>query len=440
MAHNPFYHRGPIRESIHFYDRQHETGQLANLIRTSQSVSIVGPRRIGKTSLLYHLLGEEVRTEHGLLLPDYVLVPIDAEGVEQASSLAVYALLLNGIHDALGRDKESGADTVSYRDLSSEIKSLHQSGAKVAFLIDEFELLAANQNLDPPFFSSLRGLATRYAVSYVLASQHPLVSLVYADDSVLSSPFFNIFATVPLGLFDEKTARDMVADLLGRAAMTLPEPTLDAIADLAGPHPFFVQIAAYHACEMTRSGGQWDEQRTAMMGDRFYEEAQHHYLYYWNGLDATQRNVLANLTAAQHDPGARDALRRLQMQCLVVRTDSGCRHVSSSLQRFVRLQDIEGLVQEGRFVIDLQRRTVTVAGELLELSKTQFKLLAHLAQHGGYVVASRALEAHVWEDEYVGDPERLKAAVKHLRRALGPWAKCVINVRGVGYALRMGGQ
>mgnify|MGYP001100004926 CR=1 FL=1 len=436
MAHNSFYHRGAIRESTCFYDRQHETEQIATLLRTSQSVSIVGPRRIGKTSLLYHLLDEKVRADYGLLPSAHVIASRDAEGMEQASLSEVYALFINGILEAIGEDGKAEVRAASYRDLDSQIKSLHQSGTQVAFFIDEFDLLAANQNLDPAFFSGLRGLATRYAVSYVLTSQRPLISLVYADDSVLSSPFFNIFATVPLGLFDASTARQMVMHFLSKGAMTLPQLALDAIAELAGPHPFFVQIAAYHACELMRSVDKWDERSTAQLSDRFYDEAHQHYLYYWYGLDEMERNTLANLVAAQHDPGKREELYRLRLQCLIIPIDSGYRYVSSALLRFVRRQQVEGLVQVEPFVIDLLRRTVTVAGESLELSKTQFELLVQLAQRGGQVVTNRELEAHVWQDEYVGDPERLKAAIKHLRHGLGSWAACVANVRGVGYALR----
>ena len=86
----------------------------------------------------------------------------------------------------------------------------------LALLIDEFEALAGNPALDPSFFSGLRGLATRYTLSFVVASQRPLISLAFADRSVLSSPFFNIFATVPLGLFTAEQSRAMTTALLDR--------------------------------------------------------------------------------------------------------------------------------------------------------------------------------------------------------------------------------
>ena len=444
MTDNPFYHRGPIRESTYFCDRERETEQIASLLRVSQSVSIVGPRRIGKTSLLYFLLAPEVRAAHGLLAPQYAFACMDAQGAGQSSASEVYALLLDALRDALAQchieaQALAEANSPDYHLLDTTLKWLNQRGTTVAFFIDEFELLAANRNLDPSFFSGLRGLATRYSVSYLLASQRPLISLVYADDSVLSSPFFNIFMTVPLGTFDDRAACDLLHTLLAKAQTGLPEPALQAVLELAGPHPFFLQVAAYHAYELARCAAPWDEQITMQLAELFYQEAHPHYLYAWRNLTELERYALANLAMAQHDPSAGEALRLLQQQSLILPTGSGYRCLSSSLQRFVRTQSVRELLQAGPFVIDLRQRIVTVDHETLRLTKTQFDLLTCLAQREGQVVTTQELEEGIWRDQYVEDPERLKAAIKHLRRALGVWGGWVANERGVGYALRAKG-
>lgn len=439
MRQNPFYHRGPIREPGDFFGRQRETQQVAGLLRVAQSVSVVGPRRVGKTSLLYHLQSLDVRATHGLLEPIYVFANINAEGLTQAPLAAVYAHILEALRDRLPKLEalQQSAALPDYHAVDAALKALTALGSQVTFFIDEFEALAANPNLDPSFFSGLRGLATRYAVSYVIASQQPLIALVYADHSVLSSPFFNIFATVPLGLFDESTAQQMVPAFLARARAALPEPALSAIAELSGPHPFFIQLAAYHACELARSTEKWDQRVLTRLADAFYDEAQSHYLYAWHNLVDAERYTLANLPAAQQEAGAREALRQLQDQCLIVaHPEGGYGYLSTALRRFVRCQQVPGLLQVEPLVIDLRRRSVVAGEELLPLTKTQFDLLATLAEYEGRVVTNRALEERVWKDEYVEDPERLKAAIKHLRRALGSYASCVINERGVGYALR----
>lgn len=436
---NPFFHRGAIRDPAYFYNRTRETDQVATLIRTSQSVSVIGPRRIGKTSFLYHLQDASVRAQYGLSSPEHVFVPLDIEGMEGASVAEIYALFSNRLREAapdLAGEPEATAASASYRNLDHLVRLVHRRGDKITFLIDEFELLAANPNLDPSFFSALRGLATRYALSYVIVSQQPLISLVYADNSVLSSPFFNIFAVVPLGLFSEQESRRMVLDLLSRTSVQFPEEALQAIIELAGPHPFFVQIAAYLVYEALQSGA-WDASTASWLAARFYEQAQPHYLYYWNNLTELERYVLANLVVMREDRGAQESLYRLRQQCLIRQVEGSLRYLSASLERFVREQQVPGLLQVAPFVIDLKNYQVTVEGTPLQLTKTQFQILAYLAQRDGQVATSQEIERNVWHDEYVENPERLKAAIKYLRRALGPWAGCIVNERGVGYALRM---
>ena len=444
MARNPFYHRGPIRESGYFCNRQQETDQVASLLRVSQSVSVVGPRRIGKTSMLNHLQASEVRATHGLLPPRHLIAAVDAEGMGQAPAEQVHALLLDSLHEAadacgVAWPGPAAGSPADYRLLDRALKRLGQTDTTVAFFIDEFELLAANHNLDPSFFSGLRGLATRHAVSYLVASQSPLIRLVYADNSVLSSPFFNIFVTLPLGLFSAEAARDMLENLLTVGEAAMPEAAAAAAHDLAGPHPFFLQVAAYHAFEIAQSPPGWDEGAEERLAEAFYAEAHSHFLYYWHNLGPTERHVLANLPLEQGEANNRETLQTLQQQGLILCADANYRYLSPALERFVRQQEVADLLQAGPFVIDLRQRTASAGTEAVKLTKTQFDLLCCLAQRKGEVVTNRELEESVWRDEYVDDPERLKAAVKHLRRALGPWGECIHNERAVGYALRAKG-
>ncbi len=51
-ASNPFVWRGGINEAASFFDRQREQDSVADFLRKSQNCQIVGPRLIGKTSLL----------------------------------------------------------------------------------------------------------------------------------------------------------------------------------------------------------------------------------------------------------------------------------------------------------------------------------------------------------------------------------------------------
>jgi DNA-binding response OmpR family regulator len=90
----------------------------------------------------------------------------------------------------------------------------------------------------------------------------------------------------------------------------------------------------------------------------------------------------------------------------------------------------------GRLTVDARAHQATVAGEALDLTPTEFRLLAALATRPGEVVDRRALLRAGWPDERDPDPEWLKAHLARLRAKLdAAGAPALSNVRGVGYRL-----
>jgi len=97
-----------------------------------------------------------------------------------------------------------------------------------------------------------------------------------------------------------------------------------------------------------------------------------------------------------------------------------------------------GVIEIGGLRIDLRRREVTLNGELLDLSRKEFDLLAHLARHAGEVVTRREVLAEVWRQPYGGGDKTVDVHVSWLRRKLGESAaapRYLHTVRGVGLKL-----
>jgi DNA-binding response OmpR family regulator len=84
--------------------------------------------------------------------------------------------------------------------------------------------------------------------------------------------------------------------------------------------------------------------------------------------------------------------------------------------------------------IDLARRTVSVAGQEVILTRKEFDLLAALARHRGAVVGRRDLLTIVWGTTWTGSSRTLDVHVATLRAKLGRPA-LIQTVRGVGYRL-----
>jgi DNA-binding response OmpR family regulator len=87
----------------------------------------------------------------------------------------------------------------------------------------------------------------------------------------------------------------------------------------------------------------------------------------------------------------------------------------------------------GDLLIDLPRHLVTVRGKRVELTATEFKLLALLAQRRGRVQSRDALLRDVWEYNSLVDTRTVDTHMRRLREKLGPAARHLDTVRGVGY-------
>jgi two-component system, OmpR family, response regulator len=91
--------------------------------------------------------------------------------------------------------------------------------------------------------------------------------------------------------------------------------------------------------------------------------------------------------------------------------------------------------------LDESSYTVTRAGQQLELSPTEFKLLRYLMQNVDVVVSKEQIIAQVWNYDFVGDVGVVEKFVSQLRRKLGAGGEGFIRtVRGFGYTVRTPGK
>jgi len=87
----------------------------------------------------------------------------------------------------------------------------------------------------------------------------------------------------------------------------------------------------------------------------------------------------------------------------------------------------------GNLLIDTPRHLVSWRGKQIELTATEFKLLAVLAQRRGRVQSRDQLLRDVWEYNSLIDTRTVDTHMRRLREKLGPAAKYLDTVRGVGY-------
>ncbi len=93
----------------------------------------------------------------------------------------------------------------------------------------------------------------------------------------------------------------------------------------------------------------------------------------------------------------------------------------------------------GDLTVDLGRRIVTVAGQEVQLTPTEYDLLRALVQHAGKVLTHTQLLRQVWGPAYERETHLLRVNISNLRRKIEqlPERPChIITEPGVGYRLR----
>ncbi len=111
--------------------------------------------------------------------------------------------------------------------------------------------------------------------------------------------------------------------------------------------------------------------------------------------------------------------------------------VKARLRRPVMEQQ-DGAIHAGEMTIDLSARAVSVKDEPVELTKVEFDLLAALARRPGAAIQRSWLVEHALDPERDGTERTLDVHMSRLRKKLGPAAKRIATVWGVGYRLETG--
>ncbi len=89
-------------------------------------------------------------------------------------------------------------------------------------------------------------------------------------------------------------------------------------------------------------------------------------------------------------------------------------------------------------VIDYNRRVVTIGGEEIKLTHTEYNILDYLSQNSGKVLTYSAIIKEIWGYADSGSVKKLQVNMANLRKKLGarPGAEnYIINELGVGYRM-----
>jgi hypothetical protein len=291
---NPYHHRDAVRDFNMFFGRQRELQMLYQAILKHQSVSIVGPRHIGKSSLLRFLGELELQRRYGFDLQRYIFILTDWREYLQKTREDFFHAVCDQIMTQcqhlvpiqpsllVGEDK--------FRRLLEDIKGF---GFHPVLLMDAFDRVTSNAAFDPHFFSFLRSLAgINDLISYVTATIKPLYKVCHSD-AVAQSPFFNIFLTCSLGPLTPDEAKTLILSPTEGTPCAFLSTEVDWLFKQVGQHPFFLQVACRHLfeeklqCAGVRNALNFEQVRKSI-----YQELLPHFERAWEDLEDDQKTQL----------------------------------------------------------------------------------------------------------------------------------------------------
>ncbi|CAB4548301.1 unannotated protein [freshwater metagenome] len=110
----------------------------------------------------------------------------------------------------------------------------------------------------------------------------------------------------------------------------------------------------------------------------------------------------------------------------------------SAIMRRTGKDQTKSVIVVGELTINEDAHEVTVNGNLVDLSPTEYQLLRYLATNPNRVLTKAQILDHVWEYDFNGEMGIVESYVSYLRKKLDPISTepLIVTKRGVGYMLK----
>lgn len=237
MSHNsPYILGNTVQDPSIFFGRSDELAQLIDAIRKGSSKAVVGLRRIGKSSLLYHLA-------HHTTLPDHIaIVYLDLLDARFHTVPGLLGGVWRGLQQATNR-RLLLPDVPEMAGFTAAVEKMKKDGYQPVVCLDELERLMTHPKIfDRSFFEAWRRLGSGGDLAFVTASRVGIADVVQHNGE--TSPFTNIFTDLTLAGLDDNAARALLTQPFRQAGRPVPPSAhVDHALSLSGHHPFFLQIA-----------------------------------------------------------------------------------------------------------------------------------------------------------------------------------------------------
>jgi len=325
MNENPFNFSKPVKGE-YFYNRTKEIENAVGFTKNLQSFSVVGERRIGKTSLLEHILSEEILKDHGIDPEKYIIVHFNMGELYGITKDMLIETIVEKIRAQERIEVNSGN---TFEELSAYVAELGSNGKNLIIALDEFEVIAPILNGDFSYW--LRSIFEKPHAMAITASR---ITVGEIGSGGTASPLFNIFGNLFLKLFSQKETEKMISEMFLRGGVKLDSKEISFLAKLSGGNPYLIQFIGYHYYEEKKGNRRVGERK---FENEMLDHLRNQFKSYWKYLSQREREFLLGIESAVDNQIG----HVLERKGFIVSKKGKWRFFSPLFERFISIKEEE---------------------------------------------------------------------------------------------------
>lgn len=255
----------PYESKELFCDRVEETRNIADYLLGGSNVTLISPRRYGKTGLIFRVL-EELKEKDNSIDALYVdiyssncvddFIKLFAEAIvnrlKKKSTISSFFRFLGGIRPVISYDGISGNPKVSitYQDeeekrssLISIFKYLENRKSKVIVAIDEFQQIRNYPNIMMEALLRTHIQPLKNVRFIFSGSKKHIMTGMFTD---ARSPFYESSRVIFLDKIDKAVYSNFIKTLFEKYGRTIDDDAIDFITSWTKLHTFYTQSLCNH--------------------------------------------------------------------------------------------------------------------------------------------------------------------------------------------------
>jgi AAA+ ATPase superfamily predicted ATPase len=308
---NPYTFGVPVRGEDNFFGREQELHLIFDTLESvprgqKQDLVLMGPRRIGKSSILLRLLD--------ICPADFAPIYIDLQAIKPREPYILFVTILRQINKIFRQQNldsrlpvfemltsETIPEKLQYITFGDDISAIDQAIAReqlprLILMFDEVELLTEIGGVSAlEWFRSLIQ-SLNYCVFIVAGSD-----LLYELTTDYTSPFYNIFKIIEVRALSEEAATSLITVPASKVGLTYPPSEIRRILHFTGRNPYFIQAMGHYLVEWLNKHGRRKVQPDDIdhVADQMIDNLSAQFNYFWSSFKAREQGLLYLLAQKQ---------------------------------------------------------------------------------------------------------------------------------------------